>query len=233
MDKETIFDTTYLVETPESIDLSAKLAGPFPRILAFVIDLAIRYSILGVLLLLLMFAGDMGWGIFLILLFMFEWFYPVLFEVLRNGQTPGKKKLGIMVVNDDLTPVTWSTSLLRNLLRAADFLPLAYVFGIFSISLTSNFQRLGDLAAGSIVIYKDKETGVVEDLPDVEELPPPVELSVADQVAITEFVRRRHRISESRQIELANLLTDVSGKSGKEAVNQLQSIGLWLLGGKH
>jgi uncharacterized RDD family membrane protein YckC len=232
MEQEQIFDTTYLVETPESIDLSAKLAGPFPRILAFTIDFTIRFVILGILMIILAFAKEIGWGIFLILLFVFEWFYPVLFEVLRNGQTPGKKVLGIMVVNDDLTPVTWSTSLIRNLLRSADFLPFAYVLGIFSISLTSSFQRLGDLAAGSIVVYKHKDAAQAEELPDIEAHPPPIDLSMADQVAITEFVRRRPRLSESRQIELANLLAEVSGKSGEEAVNHIHGIGIWLLGGK-
>ena len=116
-------DTVYDVETPEAIDLTANLAGPLARTLAYSIDLCIRTGVSTVAIIILAFMNEAGWGVFLIVSFLLEWFYPVLFEVLRQGQTPGKKWLGLAVVNDDLTPITWSSSIIRNLLRAVDILP--------------------------------------------------------------------------------------------------------------
>ena len=69
-----------------------------------------------------------------------------------RGQTPGKKVLGISVINDDLSPVTLGTSMVRNLLRTVDFLPLFYLAGLVCMLSNQRFQRLGDLAAGTLVI---------------------------------------------------------------------------------
>ncbi|MEJ2416940.1 MAG: RDD family protein [Exilibacterium sp.] len=108
---------------PEGIDLHAELAGPIPRILAYTVDIFIRLIALTTVSATLSFMGKAGTGVILVLSFLAEWFYPVIFEVLNKGQTPGKLTLGLAVVNDDLTPISWGTSVLRNLLRAADFLP--------------------------------------------------------------------------------------------------------------
>ena len=124
--------------------------GPVPRSLAYLIDLGLRAVVLIVVSMVLGFAGAGGVGIILVLSFLLEWFYPVVFEVYRNGQTPGKKYLGLMAVNDDLTPVNWSTSTVRNLLRAVDFFPFAYLGGFACMVLSSRFQRMGDLAAGHV-----------------------------------------------------------------------------------
>lgn len=223
------FDTSYEVETPEAIDLIAQVAGPVPRVLAYTIDLSIRLLILCILSVVLAFMGDAGWGGFMIFSFLFEWFYPVLYEVLRQGQTPGKKILGIAVVNDDLTPTTWSTSIIRNLLRAVDALPFAYVIGLISMTCTQNFQRLGDLAAGSIVIHR-RETPKSINLPKVKSHPPAAQLTLEDQMAIARYTRRHEEISEARQEELANILEPLTGKKQKEGVAYLHGIGAWLLG---
>lgn len=228
-----LFDTTYEVETPEAIDLSAKIAGPAPRALAYTIDLSIRLLALLLILAVLAFLGEVGWGVFFILSFAMEWFYPVLFEVLRQGQTPGKKMLGIAVVNDDLTPVTWSTSITRNLLRAIDILPFAYALGIITMACTQHFQRLGDLAAGSVVIYRKKYT-TVTNLPPVKPSPPPIPLSIEDQLAITSFTQRHQEISSARQQELAAILQPLINQNKKDQHNNpvihLHAVGNWLLG---
>lgn len=225
-----MLDTSYHVETPEAIDLTAQLAGPIPRILAFTIDVSIRGLVLLLLMMVLAFMGSAGWGVFLVLLFLTEWFYPVLFEVLRNGQTPGKKSLRIAVVNDDLTPVTWSTSLVRNLLRAADILPFAYVLGLVSICTTRHFQRFGDLAAGSVVIHRRDADNKTVELPNVKSVPPPIPLGIEDQVAITGYLRRHNQLSDARKQELADILVDMTGKKGPAAVTYLQGVGSWLSG---
>ena len=223
------YDTSYDVETPEAIDLSAQVVGPVPRVLAYSIDLAIRLVVLMLLTALFAFLGEAGWGLFMIFSFLFEWFYPVLFEVLRGGQTPGKKMLQIAVVNDDLTPVTWSTSIIRNLLRAVDMLPFAYVLGLVSMTCTQHFQRLGDLAAGSIVVHR-RTTSKVFSLPQVKPQPAAMPLTLEDQLAIAGFTRRHDQISESRQQELADILEPLTGKKQREGVYYLQGIGAWLLG---
>lgn len=227
-----LLDTSYHVETPEAIDLSAQLAGPVPRALAYAIDLGIRFIVLALLMIMLAFMGVAGWGVFLIMMFVFEWFYPVYFEVLKAGQTPGKKRMNIAVVNDDLTPVTWSTSLIRNLLRAADALPNFYMLGFTSMCVSKHFQRFGDLAAGSLVIHRRDAEVVVNSLPDVTAYPPPVALDIEDQVAFTGFAQRQAQLSEGRKQELANILSDMTGKTGQSSVDYVQGVGNWLLGSR-
>ncbi len=224
-------DTLYSIETPESIELSAQLAGPIPRICAYFIDLLIKTGILTVLATILEIAGEAGMGIFLIFSFFLEWFYPVFFELYGQGQTPGKKALNIAAVHSDLTPLTWQSSIIRNLLRSADFLPMFYIGGIISITLSSKFQRLGDMAAGTIVVYRDTETKAL-DLPNVEAQVPPFQLSVDDQVAIIEYTQRHNQLTIDRQVELANILADSTHKQGKPAVEYIQGVGCWLLGDK-
>jgi hypothetical protein len=79
--------------------------------------------------------------------------YYVLFEMLWNGQSPGKRWVGIRVIRRDGTPVTLSESLVRNLARLVDFLPVAYGVGIISMFLDQQSRRLGDLAAGTLVVH--------------------------------------------------------------------------------
>ena len=108
---------------------------------------------LGMLLPLL---GGAGMGLWLILMFLMEWFYPVLFEVLARGQTVGKMALGIRVLCDDGTPVGWYQSTVRNFLKFVDFLPVLYGAGLLSMLLQKDFKRLGDLAAGTLVVYAER-----------------------------------------------------------------------------
>lgn len=222
-------DTRYQVETPEGIDLLADLAGPTVRIMAYSIDLMWRGAVLTGLMLVLFFAGKTGIGLFLVLSFLVEWFYPVLFEVYAQGQTPGKKAMHITVVNDDLTPIRWSPSLVRNLLRAADFFPFFYLGGIFCMVVSTHFQRLGDLAAGSLVIYK---AAVQEKLPlpDCPPRTPPIPLSLEDQIAVITFTQRHTQLSFARQEELAEIVTLPLQCEKDHAVTHLQGIGCWLLG---
>lgn len=228
--QEELLDTAYKVETPEGIDLSIQLAGPIPRALAYCIDLSFRLLILGIAAILLLWLGLSGWGIFLILAFLMEWFYPVLFEVMRKGQTPGKKRMHLAVVNNDLTPISWSSSLIRNLLRAADFMPFGYLFGLTSMCINQHFQRLGDIAAGSIVVHQVQQQAKLS-LPKTKTFPPPFSLSLDDQVAFISFAQRHEQMSDDRKKELANILKDATHKKDESAVAYLQGIGCWLLGG--
>ena len=226
-----LLDTQYTVETPEAIDLSVQLAGSVPRILAYSIDLSIRGVALFVLFLILALLGKAGMGLFMAVSFLLEWFYPVFFELFRNGQTPGKRYLNLAVVNSDLTSIELGPSMIRNLLRAVDFLPIGYLLGIASISVSSHFQRFGDLAAGTLVIHRPVSRANFS-LPSVKPVAPPMKISVDDQLALTGFAQRHQQLSEQRKEELANLLQDVTHKRGTAAVAYLQGVGCWLLGDK-
>src|SRR5207237_6321991 len=84
--------------------------------------------------------------------FLVEWLYPVLFEVLWTGASPGKRVVGLKVVMDNGLPVTAAASLARNILRAADFLPFFYGSAVICVLWRQDSKRLGDLAAGTMVV---------------------------------------------------------------------------------
>ena len=141
----------------------------------------------------------------MISIFVLEWFYPVLFEVLSMGKTPGKRALGLRVINGDGTPVEWSKSFIRNLLRTVDFLPLMYGFGVLSLLMSRDFQRLGDLAADTLVIY-DASAPIKNTVPPLPGLPVPVPLTINEQLAIIGFAERTRQMSDERALELAQIV---------------------------
>lgn len=224
-------DNIYSVEIPEGVELQAELAGVVPRTLAFCIDFSIRAGLLIVVSIAAAFLGKAGDGIVLIFFFLLEWFYPVFFELYVNGQTPGKKLFNIKVVQQDLIPIKLQSSLIRNLLRTVDFLPLLYVFGIVSMVMSTKFQRLGDLAAGTLVIYKPHQpvSQFNHDIA-VDAIAPQYPLTEDQQVAIIEFAQSRAKLSRSRQEEIAAILGDYIPQKYNDPVAYLQGVGKWLLG---
>lgn len=228
MPEPALLDTVRQIETPEGITLSLRAAGPVARALAWSIDLLIQCMALLALLIALATLSQGGFGVWLIALFLTEWLYPALFEVYAGGATPGKKALGLMVVHANGTPVGWSAALIRNLLRAADFLPVLYGFGMVAMFSNRDFQRLGDLAAGTLVIYRDPPILALT-LPPGPALPPP-SLSLAEQQLIINFVERSTILNPARQAELAELLTGFTRLTGMAGVEQLQAYARWLAG---
>jgi uncharacterized RDD family membrane protein YckC len=116
-------DTLHHAETPEGITLALRPAGLVVRAQAWAIDFAIRAGMFLVVSIVASLTGGLGSAFLLIAYFLLEWFYPVAFEIGRRGATPGKQALGLQVVMDSGLPVTPAASVVRNLLRAADFLP--------------------------------------------------------------------------------------------------------------
>jgi uncharacterized RDD family membrane protein YckC len=217
------FDTQRFIETPEGVDITLTVAGPMVRILAYSIDMLVRILFQTIFAILLALLGATGLGVMSIIFFLLEWFYSVYFEVRHQGQTPGKKMFGLQVINDDGTPINWSASILRNLLRIIDFLPAAYFIGIVSMILNRDFKRLGDLAAGTLVTYKSETPA----LPEFEKLAPktsPIPLDLDEQRAVLAFCERKNELSAERQTELANILTPLLGKDDTEPVNSLCQI---------
>ncbi len=226
--ESALLDTLRHVETPEGITLNLRVAGPVARVLAWSIDLLIKYTALLALLIALSILSRGGFGLWLIALFLTEWLYPALFEVYAGGATPGKKALGLMVVYANGTPVDWSAALIRNLLRAVDFLPVLYGFGIIALCSSRNFQRLGDWAAGTVVIYRDPPILAPVLPPGPAWSPPP--LSLAEQQLIIDFAERGATLNPARQAELAELLAGFTRLSGDAGVERLHAYARWLAG---
>lgn len=223
-----MLDTYRAVETPEGVELRLRVAGPAVRLLAWAIDCCLRFIAYFFLAIPLAIFGEVGVGAFFIVLFFGEWFYPVLFEVAR-GATPGKRQMGLVVLHDDGTPVSWGASMIRNLIRFADFLPLAYGFGLLAMLIHPNFKRLGDLAAGTLVVHWQPQTGVAE-LPAAKAVPPAVPLALDEQRAIIEFAERLPTWTPQRAAELASLARPLTGASGRQGIDRLLAIASWLVG---
>lgn len=228
-----MLDTYRPVETPEGVEIGLRVAGPVPRLFAAATDLAVRMGVYFVLAIPAGFLGEGGIGLLLVAMFLMEWFYPVLFEVLRGGATPGKRRLGLLVLHRDGTPVGWMASIVRNLVRFADFLPAAYGFGIASMLIDRDFRRLGDLAAGTVVVHRDAEL-VGYRVPTGPPLRPPVPLDLDEQRAILDFAERLGTWSAARAAELAGLAAPLTGvprnEEGPEGVRRLLGFANWLLG---
>src|SRR5690606_40551529 len=93
------------VVAPEVVALRLPAAGPVAGALAWVIDLVVRMVILMVLGMVLGLLGGLGEGVYLVAMFLVFWAYPIVFEVVWRGQTPGKRVLGLRVVAGDGAPV--------------------------------------------------------------------------------------------------------------------------------
>ncbi len=166
--------------------------------------------------------GEAGMGVYLILYFLLEWFYCVFFEMFKDGMTPGKKAMGIQVVHDDGTPLGWGASILRNILRAADFFPFAYLFGIISMATSKEFKRLGDHAAATLVVYKPQPQRKSK-LTEAGTRPAPFLLDLDEQQAILAFAERSLTLSTSRQKELADILAPILPLGSKTAEDEALS----------
>lgn len=161
------------IETPEQVVVSYTIAGIGARAAAALIDYAIMWgAIIALWLLLIMVGRAIGavtasaasqsatessgaWAMSLIFLatFVLQWGYYVVFEALWDGQTPGKRRLGIRVVQDGGYSVSFAASAVRNITRIVDMQPgFLYSVGIVSAVLSKSGKRLGDLMAGTIVV---------------------------------------------------------------------------------
>ena len=226
-----MLDTTRRVATPEGIELTLRLAGPVPRALAWSIDLALRVALVLVVMLLASQLGRAGWGVVLLAAFFVEWLLPAWFEAQMGGQTPGKRLFGLAVLNDDGTPLRWPGALTRNLLRAVDFLPFLYAFGLLTMLLNRDFKRLGDLAAGTVVVYLSTAADAARMIPEAAPIPPPVSLDLDEQRAVLDLAERSAGLTRERVEELAALPTPLVGAlQGERAAARLLGMANYLAG---
>lgn len=213
-------DTTVRLTTPERIVFQYPVAGPFRRFMAYLIDVVCLLLILFLLAILigiafgLLGAGGVGAGLILIATLVLVWGYGAFCEGVFNGQTLGKLVLGIRVISDQGVPITGAQAIIRNLVGALDGpWPFVYVLGFSSMLLTKKFQRLGDLAAGTMVIVEQRRrrSGVILlREPEVLALLPwlPIRIAAGTEMAraLSEYVKYRGRIGRALREEMAEHL---------------------------
>ncbi|MGH8026851.1 MAG: RDD family protein [Pseudoxanthomonas sp.] len=224
-----MLDTYREVVTPEGVALHLPAAGPVPRAMAWGIDLAIRLGILMLVGTVLALLGAAGQGLYLIVMFLIFWAYPILFEVLWDGQTPGKKAMALRVVNGDGAPVGWLPAITRNLLRTVDMLPFGYALGLLACLADPHARRLGDMVAGTLVVHNERERDHAA-APVNAVLAPNAGLQPAEQAAVVAFGERAPLLTPARQEELANLVEPLTGSRGQSGVLRLYGMANWLLG---
>lgn len=212
-----MLDTTRRVATPEGIELTLRLAGPVPRALAWSVDFLLRAAVVLVVSMIASRFGRAGMGVVLIAAFFVEWLLPAWFETMWGGQTPGKRLFRLAVLNDDGTPVRWPGALTRNLLRAADFLPFLYGVGLLTMLMNRDFKRLGDLAAGTVVVYQAEKVAAARAIPQAPPQPPPLSLSPEEQRAVLDLAERSATFTRERFEELAEIPTPLVGRAVRDA----------------
>ncbi len=213
-------DTSIEIVTPENVSFRYHVAGPFRRLPAFLLDCVIQafLSMLASMFLTVAFTllglPSLGNGVTLVFLFVVSWFYGGLFEAYWNGQTPGKRMMRIRVISTNGQPINGLQAVLRNFLRAIDAQPLVfYQFGLFSSMMNDRFQRLGDLASGTMVIVEDREwfQGILRiDEPEVVRLaqlvPPAFQPTPSLARTLATYVHRRLAFPPARRMEVARHL---------------------------
>ncbi len=227
-------DARYIVDTPENIEFAYDVAGIGSRFLAAIVDTLL--IVLVQILILVVFAiviaqvdapgspvTSILTGIGLVLSFIFLWGFYIFFELFWNGQSPGKRLVGVRVVREGGRPITFVASAIRNLVRFIDFLPAFYGLGVVVMFIDKRARRLGDLAGGTLVV---KERGAVSldsltahataqmtDLPASDE---PVTLQIPnlhrltddDYNLVQEFLRRRKDLGRESRFKLGAQLAD-------------------------
>ena len=213
------FEDRLTIATPEGVDLELTLAGVGSRFASALVDYAIQ------LVILLAFGLALGYGVglspraggyavaaWIVVGFVLFVGYDVAFEVLASGRTPGKRLNGLRVVLETGAPVTFPASAVRNALRLIDILPGAYLVGIASILVSERNQRLGDHAAGTLVV---RERKALPPEPRLRSYRRPVDAPAAwdtsaigtdELAAVRGFLARRDALTENARFQLATKL---------------------------
>jgi len=214
-------DSRIEVVTPENIAFQYRVAGPFYRLPAFLLDVIFAMAMLLVLgIVLQIFAAIVGLSgmavgdtLLIIIAFLAKWFYRGLFETFWNGQTPGKRVCNLRVVTIDGRPIRAWQAILRNVLWIADFLPFGFQAGLWACTMNDRLARLGDLPAGTMVIVEERHRlrGVfrVQEPAAIElsqSLPAGFVVTRSMAKALAKYVERRKTFPPGRRAEIARHL---------------------------
>jgi uncharacterized RDD family membrane protein YckC len=233
-------DDQVTIETPEHIHVNYELAGIGSRALAGLFDFMLQAIVTLLIVGALIWLGSVldlkdALGIIGAIIigttgFLAFTIYYVLFEMLTAGQSPGKRMAGLRVIGVDGRPLTFLQSALRNILRAADMLPVFYTVGLASVFFSRRAQRLGDMVAGTMVV-KERLHELPAQAPALEAdtpAPPPLALpaevearlraslhllTAADVAAAERVVERRHELQPAVRRQLVEqIATSLLGK---------------------
>jgi len=214
---------TLTIRTPEGIEFSLLLAGPLVRFLAWILDaLCIQVLLWAVGMVLGLFrllSADVASALFILGQFVVGIGYGIALEWLWRGQTLGKRLLRLRVVDEQGLQLQFSQVVIRNLLRFVDKLPLFYVLGGVSCLLSDKAQRLGDLAASTLVIRMPKteevdldqiSTGKYNSFRDYPHLTARLRQRVSPEEADVALraVLRREELDPQARVELFSYLSD-------------------------
>jgi uncharacterized RDD family membrane protein YckC len=211
------------VSTGESVAFSYELAGLGSRFLAVFIDLTIQVSVAVVVVVLLIWAGStipdlrasarltrtdkiaeaIAIGLVVFAMFLLFFGYFIFFETVWNGRTPGKRALGIRVVRDGGFPVDFSSALVRNCVRVVEAMLGFYAISAACALLSPQNRRLGDMAAGTIVV----RDSAAQERPSASELrtddPLVRELPDSERDLVLRYVERRASLADAPRRALA------------------------------
>ncbi len=250
LNPDTIIEDNLNIDTPELVSIEMPLAGIGSRFIALLVDYLIwgaGFTVLVILLaLILPSIGTISWfkaqwaiAIAIFGFFLINWGYFTLFEAFWNGRTPGKRVARIRVIQRSGRPIGLFESMARNLVRYIDQIPGIYVVGVVAMFITRQHQRLGDLAAGTLVVRDREEesplwgeTGArtftastfASNAPPADSdaaLPLPAtgiaKLSPADLQVLEGFFARRLDMSiDTRQMLARRIAAAIQAKSGLE-----------------
>jgi uncharacterized RDD family membrane protein YckC len=210
---------TLRIATPEGVSLELPLAGVGSRFVALLVDTLLQSLAFIALLIVLSIADAGGFtadAVVSVAAFALVFVYPVAFELGAGGRTPGKRWSSLRVVCEDGSPITFRASALRNLVRLVDALPGTYLVGAISVFVSRSNQRLGDLAAGTIVVREPRvpknapQHYVPAEAPRSEDLPAwdVSGLRDAELAALRRFLERRYDLDPVPRTLLARDLAD-------------------------
>lgn len=219
----TQYEDRIQIATPEGVQLELTLAGLGSRFMSGVVDGVIKLVVIGLLALALLTLGDLGAAVWVPAVAIVYIAYDILWEMLGQGRTPGKRWNGLRVVRGDGTAIDLRASLVRNLLRFVDGPLLSYLPTVIAITVTARNQRVGDLAADTLVVrerragdaparrdapvrslapdYAEPERGYAPDW-DVSAV------TAEDVAALVSFLERRDQLAPEVRDRIARRLAD-------------------------
>ncbi len=220
-------DRTLDVRTPESIAFSYELAGIGSRFLAVAIDLLLQIGILVALAWGIAaiaphtvasvqrgsahhgtgFARNAVLGVLIFILFVIFFGYFIIFEAFSNGQTPGKRAIGLRVVRDGGYPIDFTASLVRNLIRIGEMMFGFYALAAVSALISPENKRLGDMAAGTVVVREAKMQSPASMLREIRDEPVYAATAYAtgeERAIVKRFLERRDSLDPNRRVALAH-----------------------------
>ena len=200
----------YRLHTPEQVDITYTIAGLGHRFIALVIDTLIQILIIILLTYPLGYAaaflestvGDLGYALFIVAFALVYQGYFLIAELMLKGKTPGKAVMKIRVVRIDGRPADVSGIILRNIVRLVDFLPTMYAIGVISMFINKDSRRLGDLAAGTIVIVERKQDSLNTILAEQDRIVNTA-LSNQEYAVIRDYFARRKNLTAAARSRLA------------------------------